>query len=150
MMSHLRPDALRLSLVCDATARHQRVGVGIWNSYFDKHGVDVILTPSQYQDSHTYRVSLPACLSQPACLSLPACLLTYGYLTPVGRGVLHWLITNNAMMNDALMKEWVAGRTAIKVKSEEGEGKDGSFVDGFADNEHCNGVHYCWYAYCTH
>jgi hypothetical protein len=66
--------------------------------------------------------------------------------------VLHWLITNNAMMNDSLMKEWVAGRTAIKVKSEEGEGEgeDGSFVDGFADNEHCNGVHYCWYAYCTH
>ena len=69
MMSHLRPDALRLSLVCDATARHQRVGVGIWNSYFDKYGVDVILTPSQYQDSHTYRVNLPACLSQPAASS---------------------------------------------------------------------------------
>ena len=35
--------------------RHQRIGVEI--SYFDEHSVDIILTPSQYQDSGTYKVT---------------------------------------------------------------------------------------------
>ena len=33
----------------------QRLGVGAWNSYFDEHSIDLIVTPSQFADSPTYR-----------------------------------------------------------------------------------------------
>jgi hypothetical protein len=37
------------------TGHWQREAARTWNAYFEQHNLDMILTPSQFQDSHTYR-----------------------------------------------------------------------------------------------